>query len=50
MTRTQLRDMPRQDLIELARKSEDLMVQELVDRLEDTDEYPFNTETYEHEY
>jgi len=56
MTRTQLRDLPRQDLVELARKAQGLCVppaflrmvtEELADRLEDcgrTDDYPFNSQ------
>lgn len=54
MTRTQLREMPRQDLIEYARGSlehkSNLLVQELADRLEDcgrTDDYPFNSQPTE---
>lgn len=60
MTRTQLRDLPRQDLIELARRPAPalkgiaaLLITELADRLEDcgrTDDYPFITETYDHEH
>lgn len=46
MTRTQLRDMPRQDIIEYARRFEDPLIRELAERLEDcgrTDDYPFNS-------
>lgn len=59
MTLTQLRDMPRQDLIELARKGTirdpftlGSLAAELADRLEDcgrTDDYPFNSSPIAHE-
>ena len=53
MTRTQLRDLPRQDLIELARRTlrspslDGMLLRELADRLEDCgriDDYPFNSQ------
>lgn len=58
MTRTQLREMPRQDLIEFARRGAErlallyttqaysLLLEELADRLSDlprVDDYPFNS-------
>lgn len=55
MTRTQLRDLPRQDLIELAKRHEPgvylhdkLLFAELAERLEEfprVDDYPFNALT-----
>lgn len=58
MTRTQLRGLPRQDLIEMARRPlrdnflfVDHLVAELADRLEDcgrVDDYPFNSQPINH--